>query len=308
MLPAPVSGIYRNDEGQGDPAVADEKRDEQDEPEILAAYRELGGRRDEGYEFKSIDILPDEAAGLSQGGESKQDWYREEIRRISDGRSGRVFFEANPFPDVPPLPPHGLGFRRPGKSYLLDAIRLRLDMDWPVKVGDVVRILDTQGHARPIQGHVVDMPNGFLASTALILGHQGDRASASTWSAATSGSWSPTPRCPLMSEAKPGLPARTPGMRRMRHYNADVTGDTTDELELAALQKAAKHLPGAAGGIRDLRLRRAPPDVHADRRAGRAGQPRRAHGGKNLLSHRPALRSPRSGKGPDRRKGQEQLF
>lgn len=34
-------------------------------------------------------------------------------------------------------------------------------------------------------------------------------------------------------------------MRRMRHYNADVTGDTTDELELAALQKAAKHLPGA---------------------------------------------------------------
>jgi hypothetical protein len=33
-------------------------------------------------------------------------------------------------------------------------------------------------------------------------------------------------------------------MRRMRTYRADVTGDTPDELELAALSKAAAHLPG----------------------------------------------------------------
>jgi hypothetical protein len=47
-----------------------------------------------------------------------------------------------------------------------------------------------------------------------------------------------------MAEMREGTPSKIPGMRRMRCYRADVTGDTTHELELAALAKAEKHLPG----------------------------------------------------------------
>lgn len=44
---------------------------------------------------------------------------------------------------------------------------------------------------------------------------------------------------------KPGTLACTPGMRRMRCFRAEVTGDTPGDLEQRALAEAQRYLPGA---------------------------------------------------------------
>jgi hypothetical protein len=44
---------------------------------------------------------------------------------------------------------------------------------------------------------------------------------------------------------KPGLASRVEGMRRTRCYVAEVTGNSPDELEAAALAEAASYFPGS---------------------------------------------------------------
>jgi hypothetical protein len=58
-------------------------------------------------------------------------------------------------------------FQGVDKSALLDC----LSSFSLVRVGEVVQILDTQGHARPIQGHIVDINAGWL-TVASILGRR----------------------------------------------------------------------------------------------------------------------------------------
>jgi hypothetical protein len=92
-------------------------------------------------------------AGPGLGQILREKWNREEISGYLPGK--RPEYTERVHDGV-----FTFGPERRGKSCM--DIKLRLSIDTPVRVGDVVPVIDSKQHERPFPGHVVDINGGWI--------------------------------------------------------------------------------------------------------------------------------------------------